>query len=745
MFTFLKNGSVVFVRSDDEQAEWTQEELNLVCTFPYDAKKVIERGMTVLFQDPATDAYQAYEIRNCTGYAAEGYQQFISEDIVISELTDCHIADEIELTDLTITQALNTVLPGTGWSVGTVASGIPVSSGNIGRGNVWQAVCDIRNNWNVHILPRVTVDASGITGRFIDVIRPEGTWRGLRIAVNKNLDDPCIQYDDTELYTALYAYGASYTEGEGDKRQTLERNITGVSWQKTADHPAKPAGQNYIEDPEKTALFGRNGKPRFGYYQNGSIDDPEILLQKTWESLQQCSVPKVSATGTVTDLKRLGFPDVPVRLYDQVIIEIEPFGLILYKQIIQLTVDLHDPQKTRPNIGDYIPNIIYYNRRTDDDATGGGRGRGGGTRSKKKQGEFETNISANERNIDLNARQLNEHGDILRQAGMFIDPITGVLIYAEDNENNIGSMFHVQSNQIKAEVQARKDGEVALESSITETADQIMLAVNNYVDGLSARIDVEAGKINAIVTNVGKDGQVTAASICLAINDGGSLATINASKIYLLGQTIANTITADYIASKVASLSVLKAQAGGFTGGLSVSGLLNAAGNITTPAITLDGVSVGASVYDVRIQGPTNDVYTLQKQTITGSGWVNVGTFSRATALNGDWSGGTFTVEASPQGNRLQTSVASDPANAHRDGNIIYIPLIDGANESIGKEAMCNFTNVLTEHSRCVAGLTRYGQQPITLYALVDGSYFSVGQHYWYYKDTNSALTTYYN
>lgn len=791
MFTFLKNGSVVFVRSDDEQAEWTQEELNLVCAFPYDAKKVIERGMTVLFQDPATNAYQAYEIRNCTGYAAEGYQQFISEDIAVSELTDCHIADEIELTDLTITQALNTVLPGTGWSVGTVASGIPVSSGNIGRGNVWQAVCDIRNNWNVHILPRVTVDASGITGRFIDVIRPEGTWRGLRIAVNKNLDDPCIQYDDTELYTALYAYGASYTEGEGDKRQTLERNITGVSWQKTADHPAKPAGQNYIEDPEKTALFGRNGKPRFGYYQNGSIDDPEILLQKTWESLQQCSVPKVSATGTVTDLKRLGFPDVPVRLYDQVIIEIEPFGLILYKQIIQLTVDLHDPQKTRPNIGDYIPNIIYYNRRTDDDATGGGRGRGGGTRSKKKQGEFETDISANERNINLNARQLNEHGDILRQAGMFIDPITGVLIYAEDNENNIGSMFHVQSDQIKAEVKARKDGEVALESSITQTANQILLKVDNYVDGLSTRIDqtdekitleatraktaegslsgridveadkitaevtrakgaenglsgrldIEADKINLVVTD---DGEIDAAAICVAINDEGSSATIKASKIYLLGQTIANTITADYVQSKVGELTVLNVNSIGCSGGAAISGLLNAAGNITTPYIELDGVPVGYAVYDLQIQLSGN-TYTLQKQTITGSGWVDVGTFSRATALNGDWSGGTFTVEASPQGNRLQTSVASDPANAYRDGNIIYIPLIDGANESIGKEALCNFTNVLTARSNCVAGLTRYGQQPITLYALVDGSYFSVGQHYWYYKDTNSALTTYYN
>ena len=55
-FTFLKaTGEVAFFRSDAEQAEWTQEEMNLVCSFPFVADKMIERGMTVLFQDPATE------------------------------------------------------------------------------------------------------------------------------------------------------------------------------------------------------------------------------------------------------------------------------------------------------------------------------------------------------------------------------------------------------------------------------------------------------------------------------------------------------------------------------------------------------------------------------------------------------------------------------------------------------------------------------------------------------------------
>lgn len=553
MFTFLKNGKVVFCRSDEEQAEWTQEEMTLLCSFPFNSRKVIEQGMTVLFNDPATGAYQAYEVRNCSGYAAEGYQQFTAEDIVISELTDCHIPDQIELTEISITQALNAVLPGTGWAVGTVENGISVSSGDIGRGSVWQAVCDIRTNWNVHILPRVTVSSSGITGKFLDVIKPEGTFRGMRIAVNKNFNDPCVTYDDSELYTALFAYGSSYSEGEGEERKTLERKITDIVWTKTADHPAKPAGQNFLEWPEKTALYGRNGKPRYGYYQNSSIDDPEILIQKTWESLKQCSEPKVSVTGTLLDLKRMGYADVPVRLYDQAIVEVEPLGLMFYKQIIQLTVDLHNPQNTRPNIGDYIPNIIYINRRTDDDATGGGRGRGGGTRSKKKQGEFETNIGQNERNINLNAKQLNEHGDILRQAGMFIDPVTGVLIYAEDNENNIGSMFHVQSDRISSEVQARKNGDVALASAITQTANEIRLEVNDYVQGLSTRITqtaqaitLEAQRASAAEGQLSSRITVNAESIETKVSKNGVISSINqtaeaikisASKIQIEGDT----------------------------------------------------------------------------------------------------------------------------------------------------------------------------------------------------------------
>ena len=508
MFTFLSGEKVAFFRADAEQAEWSQDEMSLFCTFPLDSGKLIERGMTVLFQDPATGDWKAYEVRNVSQFPGEGYQQFTAEDLAISELTDCHLQDEIELTNATVKTALNKVLTGTGWNIGTNDSD-ETSTADIGRGSVWEGITTIRGNWNINIIPRVTVNASGITGRYLDIVTTEGTWRGLRFSIDKNCSDPCVTIDDSELYTALYAYGASYTEGEDIEHQTtVETTFKDIVWSKTSKHPAKPAGQVYLEWPEKTALYGRNGKARFGYYQNSSIKSAETLLEKTWETLKTVSEPKISITGTVTDLKRLGYHDEPLRLYDLAIIDFG--GTPLYKQIIKLTVNLLDPTGNNLTIGDYIPNIIYINRETENYATGGstgtsgGRGGGGGSRSQKQQGEFETTIAQNERNIVLEARQVNENREKLRAAGIEIDPITGVVIYAEDVENGIGANFRVQSNKIEAEVTERKAMGQELSSRITQTSNQITLEVSNRISAdnqLSSRIDVTDSKISLEVTN----------------------------------------------------------------------------------------------------------------------------------------------------------------------------------------------------------------------------------------------------
>ena len=511
-FTFLKNNEVAFIRDDAEQANWTQEEMTVNMTFPYLAEKVIERGMVLLFED--LDGWQAFEIRTSRVMVNDAYQQITGESLAISELTDCHVSEDQELNNLTAKAALEKALEGTGWNVGNDTS-TGTSSGDFQRGSVWQCVNEVKSNWNVYITPRVTVGTNGIVERYLDISKPGGVWRGLRLSIDKNLSDPAVTYDDTELYTALYGYGA--TEKEGNN--STEVTFSDVAWAKTADHPAKPKGQKYLEYPEMTALYGRNGQPRFGYYQNIDIKDPNTLIQKTWESLQQCCKPKVSITGTATDLKRLGYNDVPIRLHDLAVVELRPVGVMLQLEVIQNDVDLLNPVNVMPTIGDYIPNIIYISRDTYNQSTGegggssGGRG-GGSTRANRKKGQFETEISANERTITLMAKQVDENRDTLRAAGIKIDPITGVLIYNEDVENGIGARFKVQSQQITAEVAERKAGD----------------------EELSSQIKIQKDKISLVVKETSSGYVVNSASIVMGINSqSGSYIKIQADKVDLKG------------------------------------------------------------------------------------------------------------------------------------------------------------------------------------------------------------------
>lgn len=378
--TFLNAaGTVLFTRSDMETGHWVQEEMSVNATFPFDPDKAIQRGQRIAFRDPATDRIEVFEIRSVSTYADGYYQQITAESIAISELQDEHI-NSAEITNKTALEALTSVLTGTLWQVGTNTSS-GTQSADISRGSVWQAVQVIENNWNVYITPRVVISSSGaITGRYLDIKPAEGTWRGLRLSIRKNFLDPVVTYNDEDVLTALYGYGGS-VDGATDLQ---ELNFASVVWSATSSHPEKPLNQTYLEWPEKTALYGRNGRPRFGYYQNANITDANTLLEKTWEALKRTCEPKISISGTCADLKRLGYADEPLRLHDLAVVEIEETGERFYKEIIRLDVDLVDPSGNRPDIGDYIPDIIYINRDTAQKARGG-RG-GGGNR-----GETETN------------------------------------------------------------------------------------------------------------------------------------------------------------------------------------------------------------------------------------------------------------------------------------------------------------------------------------------------------------------
>lgn len=461
---FLSNGTL-FTRSDMESGHWVQEEMSVNATFPYDPDKVIKRGQRIAFRDPSTDELQVFEIRSVSTYADGSYQQLTAEHIAISELQDEHI-NTTQITSKTAAQALTTALNGTLWSVGTNTSS-DTSSADFSRGSVWQAVTTIQQNWNVYITPRVVISANGtITGRFLDISPAGGTWRGVRLSIRKNFLDPVVTYNDEEVLTALYGYGGTVDtqrSGSDDTRQEL--TFANVVWSATSEHPAKPSGQTYLEWPEKTALYGRNGRPRFGYYQNANIKDANVLLQKTWETLKRTCDPKISISGLCAELYRLGYSDEPIHLHDLAIVEIEETGETFYKEIIKLDVDLIDPSGTRLDIGDYIPNIIYINRDTAEKSRGGGGGGGRG----------QTN---------LEAEQSETYTEFIRT-----DDMIGMVV----GTRNGG--YYVKAGEIALAINATGEPG-SYESTAYITADHVNISATSTVHTLAGEMHVDAdGKL----------------------------------------------------------------------------------------------------------------------------------------------------------------------------------------------------------------------------------------------------------
>lgn len=523
--TFLNAaGTVLFVRDDMEQGDWTQEEYTVNATFPYDPGKVIVRGQRIAFKDPANGIMQMFEIRNVNDIEPDHYQQIIAEHVVVSELSDEHINTK-EITNKTPAQALTTVLTGTLWSVGnsTVSA---TSTVDIARGSVWQAVLAIQENWNVYITPRITYNSAGaVTGRYLDIAPAQGTWRGVLLTISKNVSDASIVYDDSETLTALYGYGGNVDQAvSGQDDETVELTFADVVWTATSDHPAKPSGQTYLEDPAKTALYGRNGRPRYGYYQNGDIKDANILLQKTWEALQQTSVPKISITGTVSDLYRFGYADQPIRLHDTVIFQIEETGVKIEKEIIKCNVNLIDPSATRPEIGDYIPNIIYINRETMSRAEGGVSGGGGGGGRGKTNAEYEmakTNswIESNNERIQMVVGYRN--GQSYIHAGNI-----GLAINESGDSGSYESTAYINANHVNI--------------SATDTA--YTLAGDVYHDASGKLVIKAAGGLYTEVTEHGIstkygvfDENNLTAGVAVDIINGETELTISADRIDIEG------------------------------------------------------------------------------------------------------------------------------------------------------------------------------------------------------------------
>ena len=224
-------------------------------------------------------------------------------------------------------------------------------------------------------------------------------------------------------------------------------------------------------------------------------------------------------------------------------------------------------------------------------------------------------------------------------------------VYFENEISSTRSEMQMTSESLRIAFEA---GQSSLRSEFNMTAASLRIEFQSADSSIRSLVTQTASSWEAKISGVtGSDGKVTAASIAVAINNAGEgVATINASKIYLLGQTIADQITADYISTKIATLSSLTVASMNCTGTIGASTV--EVGTLKFRSSSGSGYSYSdlkdLFVTSVTVEGPVNNVYTLKYYTANGTG-TSGGTFSRAVSeFTGTWSGNHYYVTVSPQG-----------------------------------------------------------------------------------------------
>lgn len=290
--------------------------------------------------------------------------QYTCVEAAYDELKSYNYIKDIRPRDRTASNMLQIALQGTRWSVGQVSDG-GSSSTNFYYVNTLEAIQKIVNLFNLEAVFSVSLDKHNarVVRRQVNLYSQQGERTGKRFEYGSNLLTVEREENSENLVTALIGRGKGeeiYHDADGNKTTAPASNandapdgygrrinFADVVWSKSAGNPVdKPAGQEYVEDPNATAVYGfDDGKPRIGLEVFEDITDPNELLQATWKALQVLKRPKVSFKASVIDVGNLGLGDTVAIIRHDIQIE-------YFTRVYKVTHNLLDEKQNTIELGD---------------------------------------------------------------------------------------------------------------------------------------------------------------------------------------------------------------------------------------------------------------------------------------------------------------------------------------------------------------------------------------------------------
>lgn len=290
--------------------------------------------------------------------------QYTCVEAAYDELKSYNYIKDVRPRDRTASNMLQIALQGTRWSVGQISDG-GTSSTNFYYVNTLKAIQKIVNLFNLEAVFSVALDKHNarVIRRRVNLYSQQGERTGKRFEYGSNLLTVEREENSENLVTALIGRGKGeeiYHDADGNKTTApagnandapdgygRRINFADVVWSKSAGNPVdKPAGQEYVEDPNATAVYGfDDGKPRIGLEIFEDITDPNELLQATWKALQVLKRPKVSFKASVMDVGNLGLGDTVAIIRHDIQIE-------YFTRVYKVTHNLLDEKQNTIELGD---------------------------------------------------------------------------------------------------------------------------------------------------------------------------------------------------------------------------------------------------------------------------------------------------------------------------------------------------------------------------------------------------------
>ena len=305
------------------------------------------KGDRIVWRD-AWDAWHEHIVTRVGTIHSQGIvQDTVYCENSLSELHTDHI-DDLRPYNVTASVALQRALSVTKWAVGTVTV---TSSGstNFYHISAFDAVKKVLDEWGGEYSTTISVDASGVTSRALDLLARRGVDGGKMFTYTRDIVTLSRTVDSDDVFTAMYGYGCGLENIDEDGQWTggYERKLTFGDIN---------GGKDYVEDNAALVRWGLpdgNGgiKHAFGRVDFPDCDDEAELLQLTTDYLQTVSSPRVEYSLDAVNLADAGFTADEVRTGDTVTIRDKVIDERLSGRILKVERHLVEGKATRVTVG----------------------------------------------------------------------------------------------------------------------------------------------------------------------------------------------------------------------------------------------------------------------------------------------------------------------------------------------------------------------------------------------------------